>query len=479
MKLRLFKKYFFTAAAVILLSITSIMIILTFVFNHFVAKTSFESLSEACSAVSDYMTEATSQEEIALEAYKDNLSVTVRNIARISKYDIFLSNNSGEITCCSCPEWQEKQECSHSLQPLDRELLQKAEGNEAYFAINTLGLYDAPHNVAILNIKNGEQNLGYAIATMPITAAHTTIRKTMQLYLASAIFPIIIMFFAIYIMTLRLTKPMKLMSQAAKAMAQGDFSRRIPVTSDDEMGELAISFNQMTNSLARLEGMRKSFVANVSHELKTPMTTIAGFIDGILDGTIPEDKQEQYLETISAEVKRLSRLVQSMLELAKLESGEFTFKFESFDFKDMLLDIVINQEQRIEQKRLEILGLDSLPNVPITADKDLLHQVIYNLTDNAIKFSDEGGYIQFALKSDKQHLMFTIKNTGKGIPKAELPFIFERFYKVDKSRSANKSSTGLGLHIAKTIIKSHGGTITATSKENEFTAFEVILPLSR
>lgn len=115
-------------------------------------------------------------------------------------------------------------------------------------------------------------------------------------------------------MTYRLTKPLKQMSEAARAMAKGDFSKRIPVTSDDEIGELAVSFNQMTNSLVQLEGMRKSFVANVSHELKTPMTTIGGFIDGILDGTIEPDKQKYYLQIVSDEVKRLSRLVQSIFQ---------------------------------------------------------------------------------------------------------------------------------------------------------------------
>ena len=286
----------------------------------------------------------------------------------------------------------------------------------------------------------------------------------------------IIMFFAIYAMTYRLTKPLKLMSEASKAMAKGDFSKRIPVTSDDEIGELAVSFNMMTNSLSQLEGMRKSFVANVSHELKTPMTTIGGFIDGILDGTIDAEKQPYYLGIVSDEVKRLSRLVQSMLSMARMESGEFALKPELFDLREMLCSIVISQEQRIEKLKIDIVGLDELQGISIKADKDLIHQAVYNLVDNAVKFTEEQGRITFTLKTENKQVVFTVKNTGKGIPQKDLPFVFERFYKVDKSRSASKNSTGLGLYIVKTIITAHGGTITVSSKENEFTSFKVTLP---
>ena len=287
------------------------------------------------------------------------------------------------------------------------------------------------------------------------------------------------MFVALSIMTYRLTRPLRIMSDAAKAMSKGDFSRRIPVTSDDEIGQLAVSFNQMTNSLARLEEVRKSFIANVSHELKTPMTTIGGFIDGMIDGTIPPEKQPHYLSIVHDEIKRLSRMVESMLSVSRLESNETELKLESFDFKEQVLGVVLSQEQRIAKKNIEVTGLDMLPDITITADKDLIYRVVYNLVDNAIKFTDDGGKIEFKIRSDSNDITFNIKNTGKGIPQIELPYVFERFYKVDKSRSANKESTGLGLYIVKTIIKNHGGVITVSSVENQFTAFEFTLPLGR
>lgn len=286
------------------------------------------------------------------------------------------------------------------------------------------------------------------------------------------------MFFVEYFISYRFTKPLKLMSDAAKSMAKGDFSKRIPVMSDDEIGELAVSFNQMTNSLVQLEGTRRRFIANISHELKTPMTTIGGFIDGITDGTIPPEKQGYYLSLVSVEIKRLSRMVQSMLSLAKLESGEQKINKTEFDLADMLFNIIVSQEQRIAERSLKLEGLDAIDQIDINADYDLIYQVVYNLVDNAIKFTNEGGTISFSTAKFDNAVQFKIKNTGEGIAEKDLPFIFERFYKADKSRSAVKDSTGLGLHLAYTIISIHGGKTSVNSKPLEFTEFTFVLPIS-
>ena len=168
-----------------------------------------------------------------------------------------------------------------------------------------------------------------------------------------------------------------------------------------------------------------------------------------------------------------------MLSVSRLESKETELKSEPFDFKEQVLGVVVSQEQRIEQKNISIEGLDTLPDVTINADKDLIYRVIYNLVDNAVKFTQEGGKITFNIKLEPKNLTFRIENTGCGIPQGELPYVFERFYKVDKSRSANKDSTGLGLYIVKTIIKKHGGVISVSSVENHFTAFEFTLPINR
>lgn len=473
MKLKLFKKYFFTTAVIIVFSFTVMMTILSFVLNNYLAKSKFETLSKCSVEVTDYLSEL-DEGDLNTESFLKTLEA----ISSVSSVDIFLADSNGGVVICSCDEWIEHGKCSHSQHVIPKSELLDAGGREA-FRLDTLDIYDSPHYIASEPVKNKDgDKIGTVFSTAPVSAIRELMFTVTKIYLLSSALPIIVMFFAIYFMTYKLTKPLKLMSEASKAMAKGDFSKRIPVTSDDEIGELAASFNQMTNSLVQLEGMRKSFVANVSHELKTPMTTIGGFIDGILDGTIEPDKQKYYLGIVSDEVKRLSRLVQSMLSMSKLEAGEFVLKPELFDFRELLCNIVISQEQRIESKKIEITGLDEIQSISVNADKDLIHQVVYNLVDNSVKFVNEGGNINFKTNTDGKKIVFTIKNTGKGIPENELPYVFDRFYKVDKSRSANKNSTGLGLYIVKTIVKAHGGTVTVSSCENDFTEFSVTLPLA-
>ena len=474
MKLKLFKKYFFTNAVIILLSFAVMSMILSVVLNGYIARSEYKTLNNHCKKVSVFITKE------SLEKNSDDF-IQIVNVANslssVSSTDIFVTDSSGKIIICGCSDWQVDNDCFHTDYTVSQKFLDNAK-NQKKIAITNLNIYNKPHYMASKMVKDSEgKELAYVFSMAPLSVVKGLMQTMSRLYLVSAIIPIILMFFAIYAMTYRLTKPLKLMSNAAKSMAKGDFSKRIPVTSDDEIGELAVSFNMMTNSLSQLEGMRKSFVANISHELKTPMTTIGGFIDGILDGTIEPEKQKYYLEIVSEEVKRLSRLVYSMLSMAKLESGELKLNPKTFDFRELLCTIAIGQEQRISAQKLDIVGLDEIKETKIYADKDLIHQVVYNLVDNAIKFTNEGGKIDFRLSNDKNNLTFIITNTGNGIPKKELGYVFERFYKVDKSRSHNKNSTGLGLYIVKMIVNTHGGTIAVASKEGEYTSFKVVLPL--
>ncbi len=474
MKLKLFKKYFFTTAIIIVFSLAAMLMILSFVLNNYIAKTKQDTLLVACNEISEHISSSNKEKSNDAEQFFSLLTT----VSEVADADIFIADANDEVLVCGCDEWRQERKCTHSSARISKQSDSFFENNGSW--LGTLGIFKNPHYIACaeLHLSDGSA-FGTVYATASISVVKELLSRISQLYLFSAVLPIIMMFFAIYAMTYRLTKPLKLMSEASKAMAKGDFSKRIPVTSDDEIGELAVSFNMMTNSLSQLEGMRKSFVANISHELKTPMTTISGFIDGILDGTIDAQRQAYYLNIVSEEVKRLSRLVQSMLSMARMESGEFALKPELFDLREMLFGIVISQEQRIEGKKIDIIGLDELQGVSVNADKDLIHQAIYNLVDNAVKFTDEKGKISFTLKTTNKQAVFCVMNTGKGIPQKDLPFVFERFYKVDKSRSASKNSTGLGLYIVKTIITAHGGTITVSSKENGFTSFEFTLPIDK
>lgn len=479
MKLKLFKKYFLTTSLIVVFSLAFMMMILSFVLNNYFAITKNETLTKACEEITQHIS------TYGVNKTQDDINTFINvlnTVSDVSEADVFIVDySSGKVLMCGCNDYIKNGSCIHSTAQLNKFDIDKLIFKKSdKLNLGTLGIYEKPHYIAVQSInadKNEEMTLVFATAS--VNHVRKLLSTITKLYSISALIPIIVMFFLLYAMTYRLTKPLKLMSKASKAMAKGDFSKRIPVMSDDEIGELSVSFNMMTNSLAQLEGMRKSFVANVSHELKTPMTTISGFIDGILDGTIEQDKQTYYLNIVSDEVKRLSRLVQSMLSMARLESGEFPLKPELFDLSQLLCTVVVSQEQRIEQKRIEITGLDELQSISVNADKDLIHQVLYNLVDNAIKFTDDGGNISFSLKTENKKAIFTVTNTGCGIPEKDLSFIFERFYKVDKSRSASKKSTGLGLYIVKTIVTAHGGTVSVTSKEKEFTTFKIILPFGQ
>ena len=280
-------------------------------------------------------------------------------------------------------------------------------------------------------------------------------------------------FVAIYFITHRMVRPLRQMSAAARSFAKGDFSIRVPVGDSDEMGQLAVAFNNMAQSLTSVEEMRRSFVANVSHELKTPMTSIAGFIDGILDGTIPPEKERYYLQLVSSEVKRLSRLVRSFLDIARIEAGELKIPPATFDVEETIRRVILGFEYAIDRKHLTVKGLDEDADrrVMVVADADLTHQIIYNLVDNAVKFSNDGGTLEINVVAHDGKVYVGVRNTGMGIPASELPYVFDRFYKTDKSRSRDRRGVGLGLYIVRTVLNMQGEDISVRSVEGEYCEF--------
>ncbi len=206
------------------------------------------------------------------------------------------------------------------------------------------------------------------------------------------------------------------------------------------------------------------------------MSTNGGFIDGILDGTIPKEKPDYYLEIVSGEIKRLTRLVVTMLNMSKIESGSFEMKPQKYDISDQIIHILLTFEQKIEEKHIEIEGLENLNPTFITADRDMIYQVIYNIFDNAVKFTNEGGYINVSMNEDDKNVEVHIKNSGIGIQKEELSKVFQRFYKVDKSRGLDAKGAGLGLYIVKMMVEMHSGTIYAQSEDENSAEFVFKLP---
>ncbi len=280
---------------------------------------------------------------------------------------------------------------------------------------------------------------------------------------------------AVYFLTDRITAPIKSMSRAARSFANGSFDARVDVIGNDEVAELAKAFNNMASSLQNLEEMRRSFLANVSHDLRTPMTTISGFIDGIMDGAIPPEQHEYYLSIIASEVRRLSRLVSQLLDISRIEAGERQFTPVNFDICEMGREIIIANIQRLEDKKLDVRFDCDCDNMLVTADKDAVHQIFYNICDNAVKFSREGGVYEISITQKDSLVYVSVYNEGSGIAEEDLPFVFERFYKGDKSRGRDKVGVGLGMYISRTIIEAHSQKIWVESEEGKWCRFTFTL----
>lgn len=316
---------------------------------------------------------------------------------------------------------------------------------------------------------------GFVFASSPMSPLIAFLLDLMVNFLVSSGTMLLVSAIIIYFATKRLTRPLREISEAANRFGEGDFNARVSFEGEDEVGVLAASFNNMADSLAEFEHSRRSFVANVSHELRTPMTTIGGYIDGILDGTIPPEKQSHYLGIASDEVKRLSRLTTSLLNISRMEEGQFSLNIENFNAWDVVLSVMLSAEKRIAEKGIEVPDLNVDARF-VNADRDMLHQVVYNLVDNAIKFTPEGGTLRVTVDTKGCNTVISVRNSGDGVPPDELTHIFGRFYKTDKSRGLDKTGTGLGLYIVKTLVGRMNGTVWAESEVGSYTEFFVSLP---
>ena len=291
------------------------------------------------------------------------------------------------------------------------------------------------------------------------------------LLVMTALVVLMISFVAPSVTTMRQIKPIREMAQATRCYAEGDFDIRMnDYGRDDEIGELAASFNNMAERLQQTERQRREFIANISHELKTPMTTIAGYTDGILDGTIPPENEKQYLQIIANESRRLSRLVRRMLDVSQLQAMDPLRNGNHFDICESMRRVLISMEKKINDRHLDVEA--DIPDEPILVlgDNDMITQVLYNLLENAAKFAREGSTLYLGVTMMDGKARVTVRNVGDTIPAEELPLLFERFHKSDKSRSEDKDGYGLGLYIVKTILQQHKEDISVTS-ENGVTTF--------
>ena len=469
-----FAKYLTAFVIILLISFVILSSIITTTIRAYVTESKQESLVNAIATLSNLFTAYGEIEGVLATEYGKNILGPI--LVEYKNIKLLLTDPEGNILLTTVKTHQVGDAILPTLSTDQDEPLGKIDFGIFDFVTDGVGrsylLYKGKaevignenYQICAKEIISSEKSIGYAVSLISTTAEDAMVLAARKTIINSSLWVMLAAVVALYLITERVINPLKNMTKATKKFAKGDFSTRVTVCGHDEIAELGEAFNNMAESLDNFEKMRNSFLANVSHDLRTPMTTIAGFIDGITSGAIPSEKHEYYLGVISAEVHRLSRLVTDLLDISRLESGERKFNFVSFDIAEMARVILISFEQKISDKNLDVIFDTEEDSMFVVADKDAIHQVLYNLMHNAIKFSKTEGKLAIHIsRSANKKILVSVYDEGQGIPKEELPFIFDRFYKTDKSRGLDKSGVGLGLYICKTIMDAHGESISADS----------------
>ena len=406
------------------------------------------------------------------------LSMIISAISRSTGNHIFITDANGLVMSCS----DQTPMCKHYGTLLPEDIMAEIKSGQET-EISTLGgMYTNPRYIVTHEItrETDGELMGYVFVT---NAPDNILSNWSTFVLIATVIAVLVLCMSLAVSLVyskRMARPLDEIAAASRKFVRGDFSVRVKQQEDptDEMGALIDSFNKMADSLQNAENRRSEFIANVSHELRTPMTTIAGFADGILDGTIPKDQETKYLTSIRDETRRLSRLVRDMLDASQTRArAADPSKRTVFDLTELVLQTLLSFETRATQKNLDVDPQLPENHIMVIADKDAITRVIYNLLDNAVKFATPGSCLTLRLYRDAQKAYVSIKDIGETIPQDDLPFIFDRFHKSDRSRSLDKDGVGLGLYLVKSIINSHDEDI-AVKSEDGATEFVFTLKLA-
>ncbi len=468
-----FTRSFTTAATILLLALTILGASFQYQVKEYLVEATVSSLEQDAEVIANLAAAYNIGGTLSNRELLLNLNV----VSQVTNADVVICDSDGYIILCS----DALSGCQHQGLQLNREYLQKVFENGSDSATGHIdGLYEEERYVVSAPIVSNDAATGLVIVSVPTLTTGKTLNRISNIFLTAAVFVVLISVLAVTAFARRESKPLRDMAKAANDFAHGNLEARVRVEEDysEEVEELALAFNNMASSLQKSEYRRQEFVANVSHELKTPMTTISGYIDGILDGTIPPDRRSHYLQIVSDETKRLSRLVRSMLDISQLQQEQGIPEEQKihFDLEECAGQVLITFEKKINDKGINV-DVDFPPHPVFTvANQDSITQVIYNLIDNAVKFCPRGGTLGLKIREGNSKAYVSVSNDGDTIPPEELPLVFDRFHKLDKSRSRNRDGWGLGLYIVKTIVCSHGENISVSSKDGK-TEFTFTMPL--
>lgn len=459
---------------IIIVSFTSVSVIVTTMFVDYTSETKKHVVSKCSEAISEYMrrdcvirtrhefNRATRNEFHSIKSFIKLVSPIAEELL------VMITDDEGTIRMRDTTSTS----YGHITDSIPKDIMEDIKGSEGLIEIELSHvLKNSYYSCAVPYYGANGEFLGAVIVCSSSEAMGEMVEMLVKTIILTSLWVVVIALVAVYIVSERNVAPIKNMSQMAKKFASGDFENRVPVKGKDEIAQLAVAFNNMAQQLAVLEDTRKSFLANVAHDLRTPMTTISGFVDNILAGAVPPEKQEEYLRLISDEIKRLSRLVGLLLDISRIQSGDRKFNFTDFDICEMARMILISFEAKLEEKQLDVEFDCERDNLYAYADKDAIHQVLYNICHNAIKFSKQGAKYRIKLSRMDKKIYVSVYNEGIGMTEDELHNVFERFFKSDKSRGLDKTGVGLGMYITKTIIDAHEQEIWVKSVFGEYCEF--------
>ena len=468
-----YSRTFLTSMVVLLLALLAVGVFLRALLDDYLTKTAFSQLENDSKVMASLTSAYYNNDSLNSMEFLMNLDIA----GQLSDADTVICDENGTILLCS----RAPLGCEHQGLTVGQEFLEQVKNNGYAKDVGLMqGLYDESRYVySIPVLDDNDTMLGMVILSRSVASSKAVLNKMTDIYIALSCLVIIVAVGLIGLFVHRQSKPLRKMAKIARDFGHGDLDARVEIRDHYtlEVEELALAFNNMASSLQKSEYQRQEFVANVSHELKTPMTTIGGYIDGILDGTIPPEKSRHYMTIVSEEIKRLSRLVRSMLDISQLGSDSIPPEKKSrFDLEEAVGQVLITFEQKITNKNLQVDV--QMPEHPVftLANRDAVTQVIYNLLDNAVKFCPQGQNLGVRIHPAGNKAYISISNDGKTIPPEELSLVFDRFHKIDKSRSENRDGWGLGLYIVKTIVCSHGENISVTSLDGK-TEFTFTMPI--
>ncbi len=459
----LFLKYFLSTFLVFLLAI----LLFALAFSGFSYRYALAEKREAISTTAEVAANAAAARSMDGELSDWELRIQLSSIAQAGGAHVVLCDALATVVSCSDSEaFCEHLGHSFSVQRLEK--LTAVPGGSVLTDLD--GFFPAKRYLAVRHVEDPQNGavLGYVLAAADLTSIMDLWSGFIGIFALIASVLLLAVLALSWYLAARQVAPLRELAAAARTFGGGDLSARLNFEDrQDEFSELGEAFNQMAESLESAETQRREFIANISHELKTPMTTITGYADGLLDGTIPWEKRERYLTIISDETRRLSRLVRKMLDISRLQSSPEEALKKTCDICETLRMAILSLESRVNGKKLDVDVQIPDEGIRVRGEQDAITQICYNLLDNAVKFSYEGSTLTLRIWKSGTKAYVAVKNQGDEIAPDDLPYIFDRFHKSDKSRSMDKDGVGLGLYIVKSILTGYGENITVTSKNHE------------